>query len=161
MLEHVAGEAFAMIDPSSLQSLELPLEALGTEIAVAALGLADADPVPVREIASGEALRPPSPVRLSAEMDAVGELQVRWVRRSRAGWAWLDAIEAPVGESIERYRVRVGGSANAFIVETTTPEIRLTAAQLAALGPGIATVTVTQLGDYAESRAASISITLS
>ena len=61
----------------------------------------------------------------------------------------------------QRYRVRVAGSANAFSVETTTPEIRLTAAQLAALGPGIATVTVTQLGDYAESRAASISITLS
>lgn len=156
---HHAGEAFVLIDANAMQPVELALEALGAEIAVRPAGLADADAVPARRTVTGEALRPPSPVHLKAEIMAAG-VQVRWVRRSRAGWAWLDGMDSPLGESLERYRVRVTGSADSLTIETGTADVTLTAAQLSVLGAGVATISVTQLGDTSESRPASTTINL-
>src|SRR3546814_2754898 len=39
--------------------------------------------------------------------DGAGGLMIGWTRRSRAGWAWHDFVDAPLGEEFERYRLRV------------------------------------------------------
>jgi hypothetical protein len=159
MVAHAADERFALIEANALQPIELPLEALGVEIGVKPAGLADADAGPVTRVVSGEALRPPSPAHLIGEWRN-GALQVRWVRRSRAGWAWLDGTDAPLGEAVERYRVRISGNAGTLSLETDASLVTLMAEQLAAIGAGAAMISVTQMGDYAESRPASLQITV-
>ncbi len=158
MGEHAVGEPFALIDANAVVPIELPLEAIGSEISVKPAGLADAAAVPVKQAVSGETLRPPSPVHLDMEWAVDGALNVRWVRRSRVGWAWLDAIEAPLGETAELYRLLFTGAAGSLTVETNVPTVSLSSDQVGSIGPGPATVSVTQVGDYAESRPASMTI---
>lgn len=160
MASHSVGEPFALIASSALQPVELPLEAVGTSIAVRAAGLADQDAAAINIVLEGESLRPPSPVHLRAGRLADGALRVDWVRRSRAGWAWLDAIEPPIGESSETYRVQIDGPDRSIVADAAAPELTIAAAEIAALGAGEATVSVVQVGDYALSRPALLPIQL-
>jgi hypothetical protein len=77
-----------------------------------------------------------------------------WIRRSRRGWAWLDEIDAPLGESREAYRVIVTGPLGSIELEAVTPQLKIPASALAAVGSGEASVEVRQIGDFAASRAA-------
>lgn len=104
---HTAGDQFVLLDPNALRPAELPPETVGTPIAVKASGLADDQATPAQIQVTGEALRPPSPAHLRASWTAAGEVKATWVRRSRSGWAWLDGLDAPLGESVERYRIRL------------------------------------------------------
>lgn len=82
------------------------------------------------------------------------------MRRSRLGFAWVDEIDAPLGETAERYRLRLHGSAGSLELETTAPSATVTAAELASIGAGAVTVSVAMVGDRALSRWTSLSITL-
>jgi len=155
---HVAGESFALVDSSQLTPIEMPIETLGSQVSVRATGMADADARPVEMSVGGEALRPPSPVHLRAEHNADGGLRVTWLRRSRLGWAWLDGVDAPLGESLERYQVKLQGTAGEVAVEVTRPEATFTPEQVALAGNGTATVAVMQVGDFAVSRPAAIPV---
>lgn len=148
---HVAGERFLLLDPDLMAPLDLPIERVGGRVALRA-GLSG-EPIdsgiyldyPV----DGLALRPPSPVFLNAVREADGAIRLRWTRRSRQGWAWLDGIDAPLGKAVERYRVRIepaGGVARE--VETDAPQWRYDAAMQAADAGGpltALTVRVAQL----------------
>lgn len=109
-------------------------------------------------VLAGEALRPPSPVHLIAEVGPAGDLKCRWCRRSRLGWAWVDGVDAPLGCSAERYRVRIQGGTSAVEVETSAQHAAFSSADLAELGSGEVTVSVVQVGDLATSHPAAISI---
>ena len=87
-----------------------------------------------------------------------GSLDISWVRRSRAGFSWLDEVDVPLGESIERYRVRLEGSAGSVELEASEPSAMFSAAQLGAAGSGPAMVHVSQVGERALSHWASFSI---
>lgn len=158
MGSHAPGEPFVLLSPSALRPVELPLEAVGATVSVRPAGLADQETAAIEFVAGGEALRPPSPVSLRARWAADGTLQLSWIRRSRAGWAWLDGIEPPLGESAERYRVEIAGSAGSMTADTTAPEIAVGASEIAALGAGQAVVSVVQVGDYALSRPALLTV---
>ncbi len=160
MAAHAAGEPFVLLSSSSVKAIELPPQAIAAEVEVRALGVGDGDGTLVSKIASGEALRPPSPVHLRATVDAASNLQISWLRRSRSGWAWVDEVDAPLGESAERYRIRVEGTIGVLETETASANASFDGAQLAAIGPGAATVTVVQIGDHAVSRPASLSLVL-
>jgi hypothetical protein len=102
---------------------------------------------------TGEALRPPSPAHLRASWTAAGEVKATWVRRSRSGWAWLDGLDAPLGESVERYRIRVGSrrigrSGNDSGRSSDSGRAACTAWR------GPFNLSVVQVGDFAESRPA-------
>ena len=154
---HALSEPFVLLDSSALQLVELPLEAVGSAIQVKARGLADDEAAWTQVVVQGEGLRPPSPVHLRASR--IGdELWVSWVRRSRSSWAWIDGIDAPLGESVERYRVRVEGSAGTLTIETAMRTIVLGSEQLSAVGAGPANLSVVQVGDFAESRPTTIVI---
>jgi hypothetical protein len=111
-------------------------------------------------LAGGEALRPPCPAQVEAAPTPAGELEVSWVRRSRHGWAWLDDMDAPLGEARELYRVALEGAGGIIEVETSATALNFDADQLAIVGTGIATLSIRQLGDLAASRAATMTINL-
>ncbi|MBA3512412.1 hypothetical protein [Sphingomonas sp.] len=70
-------------------------------------------------------------------------------------------MDSPLGEARELYRVALDGTLGRIEAETSAAAIIFTAAQLAPLGAGSATLSVQQLGDFATSRAATLPITLS
>lgn len=69
-------------------------------------------------------------------------------------------MDAPLGESDEQYRVSVIGGAGVIEATSAVSQIIILAAELAGLDPGAAVVEVRQIGDFAASRPASISINL-
>lgn len=153
---HASGELFCLLQPLAMQSIPLPSWIIGSEVAATAEGGTGAT-----ILFSGEALRPPSPVNLAATSQANGDLAISWTRRSRQGFAWLDGVDAPLGETTERYHVLLTGVGG--VVETTTGEPSLTviSADLAPLGVGPALLTVTQIGDFAASHPAQLNLVIS
>jgi hypothetical protein len=159
MALHSEGEPFVMLDPLRLRRLDVPAAQKGALIRVTPAGLADSAAQAEEVVIAGEAMRPPSPVRLSATRDAAGNLLCEWVRRSSQGWSWLDSVETPLGCSIELYRVTLTGPAAAIQLETGKPQLDVTTDQLVRLGTGEIKIAVEQVGDLAVSRPALSSIT--
>jgi hypothetical protein len=151
---HLAGETFCLIDSRSLQSVALPSWSVGA--------LVDAEARGARASITfvGESVRPPSPVNLSAAAQPNGDLVLSWFRRSRTGFAWVDEIDAPLGESREEYRVDISGASGSVSLTCDEPTVTVSAADLASLGSGAAQIEVRQIGDLAASRPALLSITL-
>jgi hypothetical protein len=85
---------------------------------------------------------------------------LRWTRRSRNGFAWVDDVDAPIGESREQYSVTVFGPISELVLTLTEPNLFIAAADLAPLGSGPAIIEVQQIGDWAASRPTQISIDL-
>lgn len=150
MAGHGAGERFVLVEGASLLPIDLPLASIGGTMAVMASGVGDAAPVMAEIAVGGAALRPPAPVHPQLELLANGDIAMRWTRRSRAGWTWLDGGDAPLGEEVERYRVEISpATGTPRSVEVTTPAYLYTAAQRAADGATAAasiTVAVHQSG---------------
>jgi len=159
MNSHAAGEAFVMLGAGTLQEVALPPFAIGTSVSIRPKGLADDQAQPVQRIVTGEAMRPPSPTDLQAVVEADGALSAQWVRRSRLGWMWPAGSELPLGENAEKYRVTVQSSAGTLTFEAFEPRITIPAAELTGFGR-TTTVTVVQIGDFAESRPATVSLTI-
>ncbi len=159
MAGHAIGEPFALLQPGTLQRIGLAASLRGSAIEIRSARPGDTTPA-ISALAAGEAQRPPSPVHVDAVQSPAG-LLISWVRRSRHGWAWLDDMDAPVGESRELYRVELEGGAGRIEVETDAPFLAFDAAQLAIVGTGDAILSIRQLGDLAPSRAAAMPINLS
>jgi len=150
---HVAGEAFALLDPAATTIVEPPLAALGSQALVLATGLGDAETEPTATAVTGEALRPPAPVHLRADRRSNGDVAISWVRRSRNGWVWIDGTDAPLGEEREAYRLTLSPGTSTRTIETAEPVFVYTAADRLADGAaGALAIQVVQLGDSAASR---------
>jgi hypothetical protein len=152
---HAVGESFCILDPSSLRALPLPQWLRGATVSATGRDAAQSSIT-----FNAEAVRPLSPIGLSAAIDASGNLVVQWVRRSRSGFAWVDEIDVPIGESREQYRVSITAGETTVEYESKLPSLTVAASDLASLGGGGAIVEVRQLGDWAASRAAQLSIDL-
>lgn len=109
-------------------------------------------------MATGEAVRPPAPVHLRSELLAGGGLRLSWVRRSRAGWSWLDGGDAPLGEEVETYALRLSGVGFDRTVTVASAQYDYSPAEQAADGGGPLEVSVRQLGTYATSRASALTV---
>ena len=72
---------------------------------------------------------------------------------------WPDNSDVPLGESAERYRVTLEGSSATAAFEAFEPRIVIAGDALTGM-TGTVTIRVVQVGDYAESRPATISLTL-
>lgn len=160
METHAVGEPFALIERGGLTPVALPPWVLGSNIAGAARNVSGTTSVSPSMRATGESVRPLSPVAAKASIDASGNLSLAWVRRSRKGFAWIDGIDAPLGESFERYRVNIDGPGGSFEVVTGEPSLEILASQLADIGPGQVSVDICQIGDLAVSHASTITLTL-
>lgn len=150
-----AGDRFVAIVAEALTTIDLPLSAIGATVRVLASGIGD-DSGPVARDAAvrGVSVVPPGPVHLRGDVLPEGDVRVRWVRRSRSGWRWIDGVDAPLAEEREAYRVVVmGADGGVRTVETDTPDVLILAAERTG---GAATVRVGQIGSNGESTAAEI-----
>jgi hypothetical protein len=105
------GDRFALIEADAVATIDLPVTAIGRRLRVLASGVGDQ--VAAVEAAielTGRSVAPPAPVHVTAIGQADGGLALRWVRRSRTGWAWTDARDTPLGEESEAYRVTLTGA---------------------------------------------------
>jgi hypothetical protein len=153
---HQSGERFVLIEEATLAAVEVPASALGGQVAVRAIGLADTEPAGDSLLFRGETVRPPSPVHLEAEATGAG-IMIRWVRRSRTGWAWTSGGDTPLGEESEAYRLTLAGAGFERVAQTVAPAYLYSPAQQAQDGlAGALTVNVVQQGSFAASRPATL-----
>lgn len=157
-----AGDPFLLLEEERLFSLPDALLS-APSVRIAALGIGDVDPAEAVIAIHGEAIRPPSPVHLAARDDGAGGLSFNWTRRSRAGWRWIDGVDAPLVEEGERYAVELADGAGLFrraqvAAPTWTWNAAARADDMAAGHGGPWTFTVRQLGVRAIGRAAAMMI---
>lgn len=125
---HVAGERFALLRPGSILEHDLPLDAIGRSVQIRATGAGDADFAAITLVLAGQGLRPLSPAHLRLTKRGT-DVFASWIRRSRAGFAWLDFADAPLGEESEGYEVIVKlDGIERRRVRTMTPTFVYTAA---------------------------------
>ena len=125
----------------------------------ATLNGASATGAMISGVFNGEGVRPTSPVNISAEMEG-GDLLLSWTRRSRQGFAWVDEIDAPIGESTEQYATTLTGVATQIELTSNQPGTTVGPGTLTTLGTGPVSIVVRQVGDFAASHPAQTSITL-
>ena len=126
----------------------------GAEIALVGATAADVRRVGDQEAAveaaivvTGRSVAPPAPVHASAIEQADGGVALRWTRRSRAGWAWADALDAPLGEEVEAYRVTLTGSdGTSRLYDVVAPQLVIPSGDRP-IGPS--TVAIVQRGTLA------------
>lgn len=111
MADHEAGEPFVLLPDNPAAITLLPpyigLQPLAPAMIVDARR-AGSDQHVLAEVPSAiAALRPLAPVHLQAMWQADGGIAIRWVRRSHLGWQWADNVDVSLGESEERYRLRL------------------------------------------------------
>jgi hypothetical protein len=151
--DHSVGERFCLLETGTLQPVAMPVWSIGATVD-AASGLGTAVSLPF----TGESVRPLSPVNLSAEFLAGGSVFLSWTRRSRLGFAWVDGIDVPIGETREQYRIVLASAVNAVEISSDQPSLTVSADTLALLGSGPLSVEVRQIGDFAASRPAQATI---
>jgi hypothetical protein len=77
----------------------------------------------------GEGLKPLSPAHIRGVRSG-GDLSLTWVRRTRIGGDSWDGIDAPLGETEERYEIDIlDGTTVKRTLAATTPSATYTAAQ--------------------------------
>lgn len=152
---HRAGEPFTLIEAESLVAVTIPLARVGGTAVIAARGIGDGDaPVMATHVIGLEAVRPPSPVNGRVEGGANGALVIRWTRRSRSGWAWIDGVDAPLGEAREAYRVAISSGVRERVIDVDAAQFIYEAAMRTEDGAsGRFDVAVEQIGTVAASRA--------
>lgn len=146
-----AGSVVALLDGGPEQ-LDLPPDALGLpryyRYGAARLPLDHETYRQQTRTIRGEGLRPYAPVHLRA-MPQGADLGVSWVRRSRAvGEAW-DISDVPLAEASERYRVelRDGGGELVLSRDVDTPQVVVSASELALVAGGGGRLRVAQMSD--------------
>jgi hypothetical protein len=146
----VAGDRFVLIERAAIAFVPVAGGA-GTRVTVMASGVGDAEPVEAEATLTGRLVAPLAPVALTAEPGEGGRW-LRWTRRSRGGWDWIDGTDAPLGESAERYQIRVTDPAGASIEAiSTVPHWFLE-------GGGAARLEVRQAGDRGLSPPATLTL---
>lgn len=151
------GDRFVVIEADRVAVAELPASALGSTVRVLASGVGDVGgPAFSDAVVSGASVLPPAPAHLAADVAANGDVVLRWVRRSRAGWRWIDGAEAPLVEEREAYRVTVAGddgSAQTLDVDAATLSVAA-----GERGAGPLHVAVRQVGVFGDSPPAELTI---
>jgi hypothetical protein len=156
MAGHRGDEPFLLLDRQTLLPVEVPASAMGGSALVTASGPGDGGLSVSASIGiTGAAMRPLAPVHLAAERLGDGTIRIRWTRRSRDGWAWLDGGDVPLAEDAERYRLTLADRRGPLrTVETSAPTHDYGPGDQA--GDGVdaraeITATVAQLGNHAAS----------
>jgi hypothetical protein len=131
MLGASAGAAFVLLDDAPVS---LDTTALGEATTIAAIGLADPEPVYAVLANAGVSRTPLSPVHGAIDETIEGAISCRWCRRSRGSWLWLDGVEVPLNEQTEAYVAGVGPTdAPAVRWETTSPNLEIDPATWASI----------------------------
>ena len=156
MATHAAGERFVLIERDVLTALQVPVSS--AQVMVMAVGIGDGvTPRIVTVLNPGQALMPIAPAHLRGALLSDGRISLSWVRRSRDGWRWIDSVDAPLAEEVERYALTITpDSGLAEQIETTASP------HLYSPPPGATSVTVSivQIGTFGQSRPATLTVNL-
>ncbi|MGB0960581.1 MAG: baseplate multidomain protein megatron [Halocynthiibacter sp.] len=121
-----SGSSFVLLN-SALEQIAGPISERGLNrhyrVGPAVHGYEEATYTHLEAATDGIGLRPYAPVHLRALKNGMGEFDLSWIRRTREnGDSWL-GYEVPVGESSERYLVRVLNPSGTILREeiTTSP----------------------------------------
>jgi hypothetical protein len=152
---HSVGELFCLLDLNSLRPFALPAWFRGSSVTIS-----DRNGCTESTTFAAHALKPLPPSNIAVSFNAQGDLTINWTRRSRVGFAWLDEVDAPLGESREQYWVTIANPASDLEIATEQPMLVIPAADLMAFGNGTATIGVRQVGDCAASRPAQLTFNL-
>jgi hypothetical protein len=150
-----AGNRFVLLEAETLVTQDLSIQTVGSSARVLAQGVGDEDAAEAEAAVTGISIVPPAPVHLRIDTLPDGSAEVRWIRRSRLGWDWIDGVDAPLGEESERYQVTIERAGDPpQVVETTEPRFALTAEErIAATG-----VVVRQIGSHGLSPSATLEL---
>ncbi len=144
---HGADEPFVLLDSATLRVVDDPTPAIARPLTVMATGIADEDVVQTTVVPDGRGIVPPAPVHVTLHRDGTA-LRVAWLRRGRGGWRWHDAIDVPLGEEREAYRVVRIEDGIVHTIDVAGPTATLP------LPAGPATIEIRQIGTYGASRPA-------
>ncbi len=148
---HAVGEPFVLIEADSLLNLQLPIGI--QRLKLKAFGVGDGVEGASAEMQFANvanALRPLSPVHLTLQRNGA-DYVFQWIRRSRAGWSWLDAVDAPLGEEKESYTMTLTLSDGATLTyQTQSPILEIAQNDLPSSTSDVM-VTVVQNGIYGAS----------
>jgi hypothetical protein len=160
---HVPDEPFTLIEAESILAVPIPVQS--GRLDIMALGVGDDEPSLATLSFANEALLPPSPARVSTATLPDGSFEVRWTRRSRAGWTWPDHVDAPLAEEAERYRIEIAPQPGLPRTdEVTSPLWIYSAAQRTsdvAAGATALMIAIRQIGTHGLSHPALVSVPLS
>lgn len=133
VLGHQAGSMVALLDDAlvALDPNQVPGE---SGVGIAAIGLADPEPVYAAVANTGLSQRPPMPVAPKQALLPTGDLEFCWTRRARGHWRWSEAADVPLVEEREEYLVGYGPiEAPDMLWRTPNPTFTLTASDKATL----------------------------
>ena len=146
-----AGAAFTLLDNRTTEVDEVTL---GSGENLAAIGLADDEPVVAPIAGAGSSLRPLAPVHGRFSQDSNGSVTLCWTRRARGAWQWSGTVEIPLNEQAENYEVGLGDPARPDMTwSVSEPRLQLTATQFAQLQADHsgADIWVRQVGTFSRS----------
>jgi hypothetical protein len=150
---HPAGTSIVWLD-DRLTPLDPALVVSSNATTIAALGLADSEPVLAELQNAGLSRRPLQPVHAQKHVSADGSWQLCWTRRARGQWRWEDGIDVAVVEERENYLVGYGPTDSPFATwPVDEPSLAFTRAQRIALlsEHGPTSFWVRQMGTFAQS----------
>ena len=150
---HEAGTEATLLDERLVALSDNPL-ATGSS-SFAAIGVWDSEPAVALVRNAGTGLRPPAPVHGSYTQHPDGSATMRWIRRARGQWTWLDEADQPLVEETEAYEIGYGPvDAPLTTWSVSAAALSLPSAEIAALRAafGDHAFWVRQRGSFARSR---------
>ncbi len=159
---HSAGERFWLVDRATMVAVPLDPGMSGATAVAAAYGVADdriAPPSASLTIA-GRAYRPLAPAHLHAGLTGAGDLEVKWLARSRDGFSWIDGV-SDASLNGRTFEVSLTGPGGQWVGTTTGTSRTVDGAALNALGLGEIIVAAVEIGSSGRSPAATTTIFVS
>lgn len=119
---HTAGERFVLLTGATIYHATIADSHIGTTLRYRVVpGGAEPGGQPVHTVTyRGRRHWPYAVAHLAASAAGAGEYLVTWVRRSRIDGEWRDAVDVPLGEAAESYRVEVHDGATLIYGTTVT-----------------------------------------
>jgi hypothetical protein len=123
---HELGDEVIYLSDDNILGLEYGLTDLGDAFDFKAVGIGSsvaATPTVYNRTITGEAEKIPKPGNLKAEIDG-SDIDLSWTRRTRIGSFWhddgTDEYDAPLGETLEQYIIRIKDGPGGTVLRTVT-----------------------------------------
>jgi hypothetical protein len=145
------AQAFAVLLDDRLVALDPEFVPPLSSTRIAAIGTGDAEAVIAPLGNAGLSRRPPAPVHPRTRIATDGGMTFNWIRRARGQWRWDDAIDVPLVEERELYRVGYGPASAPFASwSTAQSQFQLSQAEIASLvaAHGPSDLWVRQIGTF-------------
>jgi len=147
------GADFVLLED---QLHRLTADEVGAADRVAAIGVADNEPVIAGIADYGRTVRPLTPVHPRWKLEGDGSLTLCWTRRARGAWSWVGNVDVPIVEQAELYQIGVGElDAPVISWQSSEPKLTLTGQTFSDLQATHAgeTIWVRQIGSHDISQA--------